>query len=186
MRFDGNRIHSTGHFQRGQNLANIILRRAVPADTSVLRNLLELYQHDLSEYWPCELNEHGLYGYPTLDYYLREPAYAAYLLTVEGKLAGFALVNNDVCLPENEYWMAQFFVLRRYRRTGVATNAAKQLFDLMPGKWEIGQIPLNRGAQLFWRKTIDEYTNGNFSEATMDSDIWRGELQWFDNRSSQP
>lgn len=162
-------------------MTNVTIQRATPSDRSILRNLLELYLHDLSEFWPYELNEHGKFEYPTLDYYLREPEYAAFLFKVDGKLAGFALVNNDVCLPQNERWMAQFFVLRKYRRNGIARHAAMQLFELMPGRWEIGEIPANLGAQIFWRKTIAEYTKGNFSEVAMDDEVWRGALQWFDN-----
>ena len=36
---------------------------------SVLRNLLELYEHDSSEFNGSELNEHGLYEYKYVDHY---------------------------------------------------------------------------------------------------------------------
>ena len=166
---------------RGNQLKKVTVRRAEAVDATVLRNMLELYLHDLSEFWPYELNEHGCYGYSSLDYYWREAQYAAYLFLVNGCLAGFALVNNDVCFSTNERWMAQFFIVKRYRLNGIATEAARQIFDLMPGKWEVGQIPLNRGAQIFWHKTIAHYTNGNFSEEILDNDIWRGMLHQFNN-----
>lgn len=162
-------------------MKTVVVRRAKVTDAPVLRNMLELYLHDLSEFWPYELNEHGTYGYNTLDYYWREPQYAAYLFLVDGHLAGFALVNNDVCFASNNRWMAQFFVVKRYRLQGVATEAARQIFELMPGKWEVGQIPLNRAAQIFWRKTIAHYTANNFTEAWLDNDIWHGQLYQFDN-----
>lgn len=163
------------------NDANVVIRRAEKSERSVIRNLIELYTHDLSEFWPCELDEHGLYGYPTLDYYWNEPAHAAFVFLVGGKYAGFALVNNQVCLPGNQRWMAQFFVARKYRRQGVARTAAFAIFDALPGKWEIGQIPLNQAAQVFWRKTIDAYTKGGFEETVLENDAWEGPLQWFDN-----
>jgi len=160
---------------------NVIVRRAEKSDRLAIQNLLELYLHDLSEYWPYELDEHGLFGYYTLDYYWRESTHAAYVFTVDSKYVGFALVNNDVCLPENERWMAQFFVVRKYRRQGVARAAAIAIFDNMPGKWEIGQIPLNTVARTFWQEVIRDYTKGAFNETYLENDAWHGALQWFDN-----
>jgi len=32
------------------------------------------------------------------------------------------------------------------------------IFDTLPAKWEIGQVPANVPAQMFWRKMIQEYT----------------------------
>src|SRR5215471_15872892 len=43
----------------------------VPAelvDKAVLRNLLELYRYDFSEFTGDDVDEHGLYGYPYLDH----------------------------------------------------------------------------------------------------------------------
>ncbi len=39
------------------------------ADKPVVRNLLELYQHDFSEFDDRDVDAHGLYGYPYLDHY---------------------------------------------------------------------------------------------------------------------
>ncbi|WP_194270663.1 GNAT family N-acetyltransferase [Glaciimonas soli] len=162
-------------------MANVIVRRAELSEKVAIRNLLELYTHDLSEFWPNEVDEHGLFGYPTLDYYWREPDHTPFIFTVDDNYVGFALVNNDVCLPENKLWMAQFFVMRRYRGRGIAREAAIAIFDEMPGKWEVGQIPLNKPAQIFWRKTILAYTKNKFNETYLENDAWHGTLQWFDN-----
>lgn len=39
------------------------VRRASKADRLPLQHMLELYSHDLSEFWDLELDCHGLYGY---------------------------------------------------------------------------------------------------------------------------
>ena len=159
------------------------VRRARRSDRLALRNMLELYQHDLSEYWPYELDVHGQYGYHTLDYYWREENHAAFVFLVGGRYAGFALVNDDVVWPENARWLAQFFVLRRYRRQGVAGAAARFIFDRLPGRWEVGELPDNLPAQAFWRRVIGDYSGGQFTDRFFKDGDWEGFVQCFDNRA---
>ena len=78
--------------------------------------------------------------------------------------------------------MAQFFVLRKYRRRGVGRAAACELFSALPGRWQVGQMPLNLPAQAFWRRVIGACTGGRFVEQRIDSGAWQGVLQSFDNR----
>lgn len=162
---------------------NLQVRRARRSDRLPLRNMLELYQHDLSEYWPYELDAHGLYGYPTLDYYWREAQHAAFVFLVDERYAGFALVNGNVLMPGNERWLAQFFVLRRYRRQGVASAAARIVFDRLPARWEVGELPDNLPAQAFWRRMIADYTHLQYSEQYVNEGDWEGFVQCFDNRT---
>jgi predicted acetyltransferase len=162
-------------------MPDITFRVAQWQDKPVLSRLLELYQYDLSEVWPQDLNLHGEYGF-AVDRYLRNPRLRAYLFLVDSVYAGFGLVDPDVSLPENEFWMGQFFVMKRYRRLGVGTRAAHFIFDQFRGKWEVGQMPLNLPAQAFWRRTIAEYTHGNFVEHELHDERWDGFLQCFDNR----
>ena len=160
---------------------NFEIRRAEKSDRLPLQNMLELYSHDLSEFWPMELDAHGLYGYALDKYWKHETCYP-FVFLVDGKYAGFALVDDSVCLADNERWMSQFFVIRRYRRTGLASIAAKHIFDAVRGKWEVGQVPKNLGAQAFWRKLINDYTDGQFTDTNYDDERWHGPLQCFDNR----
>jgi predicted acetyltransferase len=161
-------------------MSHIAIRAAEWSDRPVLSRLLELYQHDLSDVWPQDLNIHGEYGF-AVDRYLRNPLLRAYLFEVDGKYAGFGLVDPDVSLPENQFWMGQFFVMKRYRRMRVGSQAARHIFDQFRGKWEVGQMPLNYTAQTFWRRIIDEYTKGNFVEHELHDERWDGILQCFDN-----
>lgn len=59
---------------------------------------------------------------------------------------------------------------------------AKQIFDEMPGKWEVRVIATNVPAQSFWRKIILEYTGGRFDERLLADDDWTGPVFWFENR----
>lgn len=74
-----------------------------------------------------------------------------------------------------DYYVYEFFLLRPYRGKGIASIAAKQIFDKFPGKWGLYVAPTgtNPRAEKFWRKTIKDYTNENFEEkhgATFDGD----------------
>ena len=142
--------------------------------------MLELYQYDMNEYWPQTLNLHGEYGF-AVDRYLRNPLLKAYFFLVDDSYAGFALVDPDVIFPDSKFCMGQFFVMNRYRRVGVGTQAARFVFDQFRGRWEVGQRRLNLPSQVFWRRTIAEYTNGEFVEHDLRHERLDGILQCFDN-----
>jgi predicted acetyltransferase len=133
-------------------------------DKPVIANLLQLYLHDFSEFAGWAINEHGLFDYPWLDHYWRDPARFPFLIRVDGELAGFALVHTSGQEGPQVHHLAEFFVLRKFRRMGVGETAARQLFDRMPGSWSVAQMDRNVVAQHFWRKVIHRYTGGAFTE----------------------
>jgi predicted acetyltransferase len=157
---------------------------AQPADKSVLRNLMELYWHDFSEIDGADVNEHGPYEYNRLDSYWTEADRYPFLFRVNGRWAGFALVCEFSYFPDNALptqAIAEFFVMRRYRRHGVGTRMARELVVRFPGRWEVAQMRQNVDAQAFWRHVIGEFTDGRFEEYYQDNEHWRGPLQVFES-----
>jgi predicted acetyltransferase len=75
--------------------------------------------------------------------------------------------------------MAEFFVLRRYRRARVGLTAAHRIFAMHAGKWEVRQRTANVEATSFWRTAISAHTGGRFAEELLDDDRWRGPVQRF-------
>jgi predicted acetyltransferase len=148
---------------------------------SILRNLLELYEYDESEFTARDVDEHGLFGYKYLDHYWTEEGRHPFLIRVDGNLAGFALVNQHSLLDTDARVIAEFFILRKYRRSGVGEEAACQVFNRLPRKWEVAQAEYNHAAQAFWKKVIDRYTGGRFTETVLDNDRWQGPVLSFDN-----
>ena len=131
----------------------------------VLRNLMQLCLYDYSEYNGEDVGEHGLFGYKYIDHYWTEEGRHPFFIQVEGKLAGVALVRELSPVSEKpEYELAEFFVMRKHRRKGVGADAAFRLFDLLPGKWSVGQEAGNKPAQAFWRNVVGDYTGGRFTE----------------------
>jgi predicted acetyltransferase len=90
-------------------------------------------------------------------------------------------------LPENEASMsiAEFFVMRCYRRRGVGKEAARLAFALHRGRWEVRETKHNYPAQRFWRALINEYMSGAYHEKVLDNDKWRGPIQSFDNSDNR-
>lgn len=126
-------------------------------DKAVLGRLLELYLYDFSEFTGADLNEHALYGYPYLDHYWTEPDRHPFFLRVAGGLAGFAMVRR---LDGGVWSMAEFCVLRKYRRRGVGRAAAHQVISRFPGSWEVRHMTSNESAAAFWPRVIDELVPG--------------------------
>ena len=60
----------------------------------ILRNLLEKYDYEFSQWDLRDVNENGLFGYEYLDNYWTEENRWAYFIRADGKLAGFVMVND--------------------------------------------------------------------------------------------
>lgn len=121
------------------------------AHKPVLRRLLELYSHDFSEFTGNDISEFGEFGYRYLDHYWTDGEDRhAFFIRADGRLAGFAMVRRI----EVEWSMAEFFVLRKYRRAGVGSAAAITVFRRFPGRWFVHQLTANTPAQAFWRRVI--------------------------------
>src|SRR5271156_4802387 len=101
---------------------------------STLANLLELYGHDFSEFLDLEIGPDGRFGYIDLPLYWTEPGRHPFLIHVDGKLAGFAFVKA----AQQPLWdMAEFFIVRAYRRRGIGTQAAHEVWRRFPGPWRV-------------------------------------------------
>lgn len=157
---------------------DITVERVAIEHKPVLRNLLELYQHDHAEWDGTDVDEHGLYGYKHLDHYWTEPGRHAYFIRVDGKLAGFSMIRDAINTGDTHHF-AEMFIIRKYRRLGLAKKLAFYMFDSFPGKWDVPQVENNLKAQAFWRAIISEYTGGNYTE-TRKSD-WGGPVQTFES-----
>ncbi len=132
---------------------------AAPEQESVLANLLELYIHDFSEFHHLELADTGRFGYPHLALYWSEADRHPYLVKVDDKLAGLVLVKKGSEMsPGEAVWdMAEFFIVRAYRRLGIGMQVAHQVWGRFPGRWEIRVMQSNRSGLNFWQRAITSF-----------------------------
>lgn len=165
---------------KNSSVLNIEIHPALLGDKPVLRNLLELCSHDYSEYDNADVDEHGLFGYDYLDPYWTEKGRHPFFIRVAGRLAGFVLVR-DVRQGGRRvtHTIAEFFVMRKYRRRGVGRQVAWMIFDSFPGRWSVSQEQGNLPAQNFWRQVIAEYTHGMYEEEHLMTEEWHGPCQTF-------
>ncbi len=128
--------------------------RAGREQQPLLANLLELYAHDFSEFHDLNIGGDGKFGYPSLPLYWAEPDRHPFLIKMEGRPAGLALIRK-----ESSAWdMAEFFILRGYRRRGIGTWMAQELWRRFPGLWEVRVMEANVSAQRFWVQAISTFT----------------------------
>ncbi|MGA9669702.1 MAG: GNAT family N-acetyltransferase [Terracidiphilus sp.] len=139
--------------------ANIELVPAAPDQQSVIANLLQLYLHDFSEFYPLELGNDGRFLYPNLHLYWSEPDRHPFLVKVNGKLAGFVLIKKCTGVAESDVvWdIAEFFILRAYRRQGVGARVAHEIWKKFPGPWEVRVMRSNRNAEEFWLQVVTSF-----------------------------
>jgi predicted acetyltransferase len=142
-------------------VTSVEITEADERDRGLLERLLELYCYDFSVYDGSDVDARGLYGYPYLDRYWIDPDRHAFLVRVDGRVAGFALVRSG-----DPHDMAEFFVMRKYRRGGTGLHVARNVFARFPGNWQVRQLRTNEPAQSFWRRAIpvpfveDEWDQG--------------------------
>ena len=135
--------------------SNLQVIPATVEQAPILENLIELYAHDFSEFHPLEIGEDGRFGYRSLPLYWSEAGRHPFLLRVNEKLAGLVLVKRG----EDAVWdMAEFFVMRAYRRSGIGTQAAHEVWRKFPGPWQVRVMEANVSGRRFWTEAIASFT----------------------------
>jgi len=144
-----------------ESQAHIEVTPAAPHEQPILANLLELYAHDFSEFHDVELGPDGRFGYKPLPLYWTEPNRHPFLVKIDGKLAGFALVKrgSEVSGNPTTWDMAEFFVVRACRRRGVGIRIAHEVWRRFPGPWEVRVMESNQAAQQFWERAIAAFVS---------------------------
>lgn len=138
----------------------VVLVEIGEEDKPVLANLLQLYRYDMSEFRDYDLTEHGTFIYRFLDHYWTEPDRYAFFIRDADRLLGFAMVRYE----EGWHHVAEFFVLRRYRGSGVSRAAAADLLGRFPGRWKIFHDDANRRAGRFWAAVVKDASAGHFEQ----------------------
>lgn len=147
---------------------NIILCKATLQDQETIQNLGRFYVYDMYRYcgfkpgWKTPSN--GLFECQDLSSYCKEPDRHAFLIKVDGELAGFALINKIGSTPDVNWNVGEFFILSKFQGHGVGQFVAEQIFNQFPGVWETAQMPENTPAIVFWEKVVSQYSKGNFEK----------------------
>jgi predicted acetyltransferase len=149
---------------------------AAAEQAPILANLLELYAHDFSEFHDVAPGADGRFGYRDLPLYWSEAGRHPFLVRMDGKWAGFVLVKRGSAVSGNDTaWdMVEFFVLRGYRRRGIGTQIAHEVWKRFPGAWEVRVLQSNVPAVHFWARAISTF----MGEAVHPVRIEKGREGW--------
>ncbi len=171
-------------------VADVTVTAAAATQRPILDHLMQLYLHDFSEFAPIgsahgEVDADGRFADERLDSYWQEGGRIPLLIRADDRLAGFALLNqwSALGLPLDRA-MAEFFVLRKYRRVGVGTRAALLLFHRFPGGWEVPVAWYNQPALRFWRDVTHVAAAGHVEECAGDGERWSGTVLRFSTRAA--
>ncbi|MCR9221268.1 MAG: GNAT family N-acetyltransferase [Alphaproteobacteria bacterium] len=156
--------------------------RAAREEEPIVGRLLQLYLHDFSTFATPgqpygDVGADGLFDYPILESYWMASDREPLLFRTEGRLAGFALIN--AVAPSGaavDHAMAEFFILRKYRRCGLGMRAAREILRARPGVWEIGVAAYNAPAIAFWRSALGGLDDWAVRELSGDGARWRGPI----------
>jgi len=119
-----------------------------------LENLLQLYLHDLSYYFPADYDSNTCKYIYNIDKYFKDNY--AYFITYNNDIIGFILLDDN---KDNNYEISEIFVISNYRNKKIADIAVTKLFNKYKGNWTIKAVPNSPIAESFWTKTINNYTS---------------------------
>jgi predicted acetyltransferase len=142
------------------------IKSAVIEDKQIIFDLFQPYLEELSSFPDEEIDykdEKGIYHYPYLDDHWRESVRHPYLLLCDNEIAGFALVRKAEEHPEKHWEIAEFYVLPEFRRHGLATSCAIDIFKKHQGKWRIEFNKNNHASRVLWQKVAARVSSGCIS-----------------------
>jgi len=152
-----------------------------------IENLMQLYIHDMSELLAgtprCDLEADGRFRSSTdIGKWWQDVGHIALLVHDDGRLAGFVLLNaaahSGTPVDHN---VAEYFIVRKHRRSGVGMAAAHAMFSRYPGKWEVAVMRANAGALAFWARCIAAHpAAGAITREDCKDQRWNGTLFGFE------
>lgn len=163
-------------------MSEVAVTPAALADKAAIAGLFQFYVYDFSAFEELYFEADGTFEpYKYLDAYWTDAGRTPLLVRVDGRLAGFVLLNehshNGTAVDHN---IAEYFVARRFRRGGVGAEVLRQVVHRRPGRWEAAIMERNEGAKAFWPAAIAALPGVSDITCTQaDGEGWRGPIYHF-------
>lgn len=158
---------------------NIRVKLANKDDFFIIENFIPLFRHYIGEVYNELPNKYGVFSHDdsrTLqelcdkrETWIKKPEELfPFIIFADDRPVGYLLVSKvkQPAFEKSDYFINALFVVSPARRQGVASAAVEKVFDSFGQKWELHTSSSDRNisTQRFWKKTIDQYTKGNFVE----------------------
>ena len=133
-----------------------------------IQNLARFYVYEFTRYTEEGFPENGLLeAFESsfhFDNYWQDRDHYPFIFRVDNQLAGFALVNKKGCTNGVEWYLAEFYIVAKFQNKGIGRYIAMHLLTQFSGIWELRQISNNLPALTFWRKVLQDFTHGQYTE----------------------
>ena len=124
------------------------------SETETLQRLLQLYYFESSEWSNEDIGPDGLYDGSTsldLQHYIDSDDGNAQLIRIDGKLAGFVILDK-IDIDDSVMWeLADFFILPKYRGGWNALEALRQVFASFDQPMAASTFKENKRALRFFK-----------------------------------
>ncbi|MBF9002733.1 GNAT family N-acetyltransferase [Vibrio nitrifigilis] len=131
----------------------------------VYTNLAQAYEAEFSLIMGKKPDKNGLFP---LDTQLGGDV-MGYLCYIDDLPAGHAAIEH---IARDHFDICDFYVAPVFRQQQTGRQFASLLFEMLRGKWEIKQVEGAEHATKFWRRVVNEYTAGHYSEDQYQCPRW--------------
>lgn len=135
------------------------------------------WQPDILEHWISPVTPAANLREPRDAADPRQPFQRAHLIRADGLAVGFLCVGAAPFRymgEDADYIVAELFVRRESRGTGVAAEAVSLALRRYPGRWHLRAIHDNARAIAFWRRVLRALPLRDLAETRAGRDVvWR-------------
>lgn len=134
---------------------NIALRKLTKTDLPAFSMLWQFYQYHQSTFDNEDIDSTGRFDID--EEYLSDVAIGeedcdAYLIVVEGNIAGFVTVEPTEILEREMPELSDIFILPKYRAKGIALHVIRQLMLHNSLNWHVSVYENDGEALKFWER----------------------------------
>lgn len=152
-------------------MSQFALIEATVENFALIEHMWPFYVYDLTRYcghklgWqnPTEIT----FKNDNVSHYFQGTNAHTFLILIEKEYVGFVNIKQLEVVPEVDWYMNEFYIISKYQKHGIGQAVANEIFKKYNGEWSVGVLPENLPALHFWRKTINNYTQGLFHEEYM-------------------
>ncbi|MCL2153020.1 MAG: hypothetical protein FWH57_08700 [Oscillospiraceae bacterium] len=125
---------------------------------SILDRMLQLYTHDINEYFDYSvvLDNNGRYCIKTVEKFLSDGF--GYFIIIGNKYAGFVLLNNKT-KPPGGVFISELYILPRFRQGFFYRKVVFSLFSELKGHVEFRVLKNNKRALVLFEYLTKKYVS---------------------------
>ena len=98
---------------------------------NILKNLFQLYIHDISKELSWNVNKNGLFEAYSLDDWFKDKNNFGYIIYVDNNIAGFIMIDKEFKVLENKpenLNLSEIFILNNFKEKGLAKNVVLKVY----------------------------------------------------------